>query len=99
MEERIKTPKPLLLTTSRVPSHIISKYLTTSTFVNDSYQQAGKAHDQAVKSLLITDLTRRDVERESQRQRDRHGDIKTWRHKDKEREVERQRDRETATET
>lgn len=46
---------PLLLTTYHIPSQAIF-HLNDSIFINISYHQPGKAHHQAVKSLLITDL-------------------------------------------
>jgi len=60
----------LLLTSSQIPSPVISKHLTINILVNNSYLQTRKRNDEAVKCLLITDLLE-ETQRESQRHTDK----------------------------
>lgn len=79
----------LLLTSSQIPSPVISKHLTTNILVNNSYLKTRQSSDEAVKCLSITDLleetqrvraiqTRRcrEIERQSQQRRNRWKKIK-----------------------
>lgn len=81
----VKTLMLLLLTSSQIPSPVISKHLTINILVNNSYLQTRKSSNEAVKCLLITDLLeetqrvrdiqtrrQRDLERQSQKRRNRH---------------------------
>lgn len=60
----------LLLTSSQIPSPVISKHLTINILVNNSYLQTRKRSNEAVKCLLITDLLE-ETQRESQRHTDK----------------------------
>ena len=74
----------LLLTSSQIPSPVISKHVTTNILVNNSYLKTRQSSDEAVKCLSITDLLeetqrvraiqtrrRREIERQSQQRRNR----------------------------